>query len=135
MDLISVSPWGIVAAAIAGGIVGALWFSPLLFATIWAKHLGMSKETMDKGPPPVTWFFMILCQFGTAFIIAALRTMTGISSLAEILTLSVLLFVCSFALPTLTNILFARKSPIVWLIEAGYVLTVLIVQSVVLYSL
>ncbi len=135
MDLLSVSPWGMLAAVIASVVVGYLWFSPFLFGKRWMTLGGISAKEMSAGPHPLTWGVMLLSEIGTAFLIAALRAMTGISTITETLTLGVLLFVCVYMLPTLTNVMFGRRNRMLWLIEAGYVFATIVVQAVIISSL
>lgn len=41
--------WVALAAATAGFLLGALWYSPPLFGNVWMKVAGLSEETLKKG--------------------------------------------------------------------------------------
>jgi Protein of unknown function (DUF1761) len=42
--------WGAVAvAALASFLVGALWYSPLMFARPWMVDVGLSREALERG--------------------------------------------------------------------------------------
>ncbi len=132
MTLLSVSPWGLLAAIAAAAVVGFAWYSPFAFAPAWSRRLGLSPQEMKKGPPPATWFVMLLSQAGGAFVLASLRAMLGLASTLEMITLACLLFFCVYGFSTLTSALFGKKNLVVWLIEAGGALVVLVVQAIVL---
>jgi O-antigen/teichoic acid export membrane protein len=52
VNLESVSLVAIIAAAISGMAVGALWYSPLLFARPWMRALGKSEGDIQPGSRP-----------------------------------------------------------------------------------
>ena len=47
MDFSQLSILAIILAVIANMVIGALWYSPVLFAKIWMKSLGKSMEELQ----------------------------------------------------------------------------------------
>ena len=45
----SVNYLAVVAAAIAAFLIGGLWYSPVLFAKVWQREVGLSDETLKNG--------------------------------------------------------------------------------------
>jgi len=45
IDLFDLQPWAILAAALAGIVIGAAWYSPLLFGNAWMSALGKTGAT------------------------------------------------------------------------------------------
>ncbi len=41
---VTVNYWAVLAGAVASVIIGALWYSPMLFANVWLKATGKTKE-------------------------------------------------------------------------------------------
>ena len=51
MDLSQISILAIILAVVANMIIGALWYSPVLFANVWMKSLGKTRRrTAYKQP-------------------------------------------------------------------------------------
>lgn len=42
-----INPWAVVAAIIASGLLGALWYSPLMFLPAWSRAAG--REPVQNG--------------------------------------------------------------------------------------
>ena len=51
MDLSQISILAIILAVVANMIIGALWYSPLLFANVWMKSLGKTREELHASNP------------------------------------------------------------------------------------
>ncbi len=82
MTILGLNLIGIVVATIIGMILGALWYSPLLFGKQWMESLGKTPETLGSATGPMI-----------GSIIASLMTAIGISiiysfSLIEVGSLS-----------------------------------------------
>lgn len=65
--------WVLFVAALIPLIVGAVWYSPKVFGTVWMNHSGMSEEKMKTGN--MALIFGLTYLFGL-FIAQALATMT-----------------------------------------------------------
>jgi hypothetical protein len=44
MDSISINILAVILAAIVAFVLGALWYSPILFGKIWQKEIGFTGE-------------------------------------------------------------------------------------------
>ena len=49
MEEVTVSVMAVVAAALAGFVVGGLWYSPLLFGNPWMRAAGVTEEQVAAG--------------------------------------------------------------------------------------
>jgi len=49
MNMQSLNPWAILAAAVSAFLVGGLWYSPVLFGTLWKRANRFSED-----PPPAS---------------------------------------------------------------------------------
>ena len=54
--------WAVLAAGVASMILGALWYSPVLFAPTWMRESGTTEEKAKAANPAKT--------LGTAFVLA-----------------------------------------------------------------
>ena len=48
---INLSLIAIVVAAVAGMVIGALWYSPLLFGNAWLKAIGKTEDELASATP------------------------------------------------------------------------------------
>ena len=49
MNMQTLNPWAILAAAVSAFLVGGLWYSPVLFGTLWKRANRFSED-----PPPAS---------------------------------------------------------------------------------
>lgn len=75
MDLSQNSILAIVLAVVANMIIGALWYSPLLFANVWMKSLGKTREELHSSNPNIGYGFTTLAGIITAIILSLVITM------------------------------------------------------------
>ena len=52
MDVATLNIWAILLASLIGFAVGALWYSPLLFATVWMREAGLDEEKIKSANMP-----------------------------------------------------------------------------------
>lgn len=57
----------VIVAAVAAFLVGAVWYSPLLFAKAWMREVGLSEAELAKGSMAKT--------MGTAFVLTLVSTL------------------------------------------------------------
>ena len=55
MDDMIINHWAVLVAAVSDFVVGALWYSPILFYKGWMKENNFSEEDLKKGNPAVTY--------------------------------------------------------------------------------
>ncbi len=61
-ELLSSLNWiAVLVATVAYFILGALWYSPLMFSNIWMKLRNISEEDIDK-PNPVIFLYSFILQ-------------------------------------------------------------------------
>ena len=79
-DLISSLNWlSIITATVVYFVLGALWYSPVLFGNIWMKLRNLSKETMDD-PNPIIYLYSFILQFIAVVSLALFITALGVDS-------------------------------------------------------
>ncbi len=109
----------ILVSAILAVAVGSIWYSPLLFGSVWLKSIGISMENADEeremiiraiqGVLAQTIFFFVLSQF-------ILNSQGGTMSLTK---MGVLL--TAFIIASMINTFILEKKSIAYLlINAGY---------------
>jgi membrane-associated HD superfamily phosphohydrolase len=73
MENVSVNHLAVLVAALSDFIVGALWYSPLLFVKTWMRETGLTEEKMKKDNPLVkyglTFIFSLVITYNLAFFL------------------------------------------------------------------
>ena len=123
----------IVSAAVALAI-GALWYSPLLFAKHWMRAHGYTEESvkeMQKGTAKA-YAISILCHVLIALAIAVLVSYLNLWVYFKGLKLGLLIW-AGFALPLgLMANTFSDKKLTAFAIDAGYQLVYLLIMGAII---
>lgn len=120
MENIYINHWAVIVCAAANLIVGALWYSPLLFYKAWARENKLSEEDIKKMNPGKTYsltlvFSLIIC-YNMAFFLGDAKTDMAWGATAGFLT------GFGFAALIFTIVaLFEQKSWKYILINGGYI--------------
>ena len=79
-ELLSSLNWlSIIVATLVYFVLGALWYSPVLFGNIWMKLRNLSAETMEQ-PNPIIYLYSFILQFIGVASLAIFITALGIDS-------------------------------------------------------
>lgn len=75
MENVSVNHLAVIVAALSDFIVGALWYSSLMFGKAWMKETGLTEEKMRKDNPLVkyglTLVFSLIITYNLAFFLGS----------------------------------------------------------------
>jgi len=78
MDDLIINHWAVLVAAVSDFVVGALWYSPILFYKGWMKENKFSDEDMKKGNPAVTYsvtfILVLIISYNLAFFLGDAKT-------------------------------------------------------------
>ena len=75
MDFSQLSILAIILAVIANMIIGALWYSPVLFAKIWMKSLGKSMEELQTSNANIGYGLTTLAGIISAIVLSLFISM------------------------------------------------------------
>jgi disulfide bond formation protein DsbB len=124
MEITAVNYLAVVAGALAFWIIGALWYSPLLFGKRWQKEIGIPKESISKANMAMvfglSFVLMLVMVFGMALILTLYtpEEVTWSSGLCLGGRTGLL-----FAMATMgINYLYQRRSLVLWLIDGIYMI-------------
>jgi hypothetical protein len=119
-------------AAIVAMLVGGAWYSPLLFGNEWQKYSRLSAEDLQKAKEKGTGKYYAIQFCATAlmsYILAQLVCLLHATSFSDGAKIGFWLWL-GVAVPVLLgNVLWERKSVIVYLIDLGYYLATLVLMG------
>jgi len=120
----------VIVAALSDFVVGALWYSPLLFARPWMKANNLTSEDLKKGNPAVIYTVVLvlalIISYNLAFFLGNPETDATWG-----LTAGFLAGVWAAAAMTIVA-LFEKRSVRYILINAGYMLVAFSLKGLIL---
>ncbi len=122
------------AAALATILIGALWYSRLLFGKLWVKAHGYSEEKVEQMRKTAGRAFVVslFCYVVMAFVLAVLVSYAGVSTVLQGAFLGLLVWIGFLATLGLTAHMFSEKRWSAYVIDAGYQLVYAVVMGVIL---
>ena len=135
MPMTHVNALAVLVAAVLTMVLGAVWYSPVLFAKQWMAAQGHTPEALEqmkrKGMIRA-YAVSFLCYLVTAYVVALFAAYMQAMSFAQGLWLGFLVWLGFAATIGLTGNMFSRKPIAAWVIDAGYQLAYLLIMAVVL---
>jgi fatty acid desaturase len=89
-----VNYWAILVAGAAYFILGALWYSPVIFGKAWTQAVGKSKEELQKGSSALKMIWAFVGSLVIAYGLARILSWTGSYSLTDAVVVSLLAAIC-----------------------------------------
>lgn len=134
MDFPSLNYLAILVSGVLYMIVGALWYSSMLFAKPWMKLVGLTEEKlmMDKNAMMKTYFFSFLSSLVTAFVLDYFLTILGVSDPVEGAWFGFLAWLGFVTPVVLADVLYTKKPIKLYLINIGYPLVYFVLMGILL---
>ncbi len=124
---------GIVVAAIVGMVLGALWYSPLMFGNKWMKAIGKTQDQL--GNHTMAMVLSIIASLLTAVAIAMLHQAVGIGSVMEAVHIGLILGLLIIFPAFLSDYAFCGWGNTLLLIQSGYRIVGVLLMSLVIFYL
>ncbi len=113
-------------------ILGALWYSPLLFAKKWMALLGKTPEELKQGSNPMMYVMAFITGFMSCFVIAFVVNLTKVTNPLDGALVGLMCWTGLTAAPTYNNqVNFVHQSATLWAIDSGYNLASFVIAGVV----
>jgi len=126
--------WAVIVAAVAFWVLGAVWYSPVLFGKRWQKELGFTDEYLKKANMVVifglSFVLMFIMVFGLSFTLLAHKP----EDVSWLNGMWLGIFVgLIFSMATMgINYLYQRRSLVLWLIDGFYMIIGLGIAGIIL---
>jgi hypothetical protein len=131
--MLKINYGAVVVAAVAAFVVGALWYSPLLFGKAYMEVRGINSAAMAAAKPPVG---ELLGEFGknlvVAFVLARFVVLLGVADWKAALQLGLWLWLGFQAMLLMGAVLHEKMPWILYAIHAGDAFAKTLVMSVIL---
>jgi hypothetical protein len=137
MTFAGMNYWAVLMAAVAAWMLGALWYS--LLSTPWMAAAGVTKASMEENARSIRGFLPFIVAFVAALVMA--WVLAGIMGHLGQLTIksgviSGAFCWLGFTIPAVVvNYTFARRRPLLVVIDGGYWLAALVVMGAIIGGL
>jgi hypothetical protein len=125
-----VNIWAVVLAGVSYLIVGALWYSPLLFGKQWIQLNGFTDEDFKTNKP--MWMITLVSFLSatvSAFVISWILGVNSSATFGAIIGGGIAFFWITMS--KLTNVLFENQPVKLFLIHAGFDLVAFMVMGAI----
>lgn len=128
----SVSVIPLVVGALFSVILGALWYSPVLFAKPWMKEAGITAEYIEvsKGKMGKVYIFTTIMAFVTSYVIGFVIVNFGITEVINALLVGLIIWIGTNIPPIIKNWGFEDRTIKLGVINHGYDLVIYLVVAV-----
>ena len=134
---VSINYLAVLVASIAGMVVGAFWYSPLLFGKVWMRESGISSRQINEAKKRgmgKSYFAAFVGILVMSFVLAHFVRYAGATTWTEGLEAGCWLWLGFIAPVLLGSVLWEGKSVKLYLINALQYLVVLLMMGAILAS-
>jgi len=137
MQIMGVSPWPVLMAAVATMVLGFLWYSPLLFARPWMILMGYDPDDkaklaeMQKGAGK-SYGISFVASLVSAFVLGKIIAITTVNTALHGMKVGFAVWLGFVTTVQLTDKLFSRKPTKLYLINTGYQLVCYLAMGAIL---
>ena len=129
---IQVNYLAILVVGIISYLLGALWYSPPLFAKQWMNAIGKSEADLKGGASAITYVITFVVWIISLYVLSVFIHYSGASSFGYGMLAGFLCWFGFYALLSLMMSLFEQKPYQLWLINAIYVLVAFLLSGGIL---
>lgn len=122
----------VIVAGLAYFFLGALWYSPLLFANLFIKHRGMTREEMQSAGNPIQYLYTLIAGIIAALGLALLVKFAGATSVVDGAVIGLIAVLTLTATSSFTFSIYSGPPRMLWLIYTGYQAVAFIVMGIIL---
>ena len=130
MPSVDINYLAVVAAAVVNMVVGAIWYSPALFAKQWAALTGRKMNEMGNGAQG--YVVTAIGALVQAWILSYFVSYATATTAVEGAIVGFWLWVGFVAITQGVNMVFANTRKKLWAINTGYFLVVLLINGALL---
>lgn len=83
MQTVDINYMAVIVSTVIGMVLGALWYSPVLFANAWMKATGRKKEDVSASNATRGYVIAVIANLLTAYVLAHFVQYAGATTFAE----------------------------------------------------
>jgi len=102
-------------------VIGAIWYSPVLFSKPWMELVGLKPEDMSGASAAKAMAYNVLTSFIAVVSLYQLYVWTGVSETLDTIILGLVVGLGIVAMVGLNKVFFAKQDFQLFLIDNGYI--------------
>jgi len=122
--------WAVLVITIIYFILGALWYSPLLFGKIWADAMNFNIDELE--PKPKMFIGAAISAFITTFFLAILLDLIGNYNIITGLLVGLIIGIGFVLTIGLYDVLYEDKNVKAYIIDALYHISAILIAGIIL---
>ncbi|RJQ33748.1 DUF1761 domain-containing protein [Candidatus Parcubacteria bacterium] len=128
------SIWPVILAAISSVLIGALWYHPRLFGTMWMQETGVTPERAERGARYKHVHFLLgfLAACITAYVLRELMMHVGIKTMTQAIGFAIVVWIGLMAPVSASAFLWEHRSFGFYMVNISYWLLVSVVMCTIL---
>jgi hypothetical protein len=127
MSNVDVNLWAVLAAGVINMVLGALWYSPVLFAKPWMQLIGKKPE--DVQGSPTMYIYAFIAALVTAYVLAHIVDATDAATVSTGAVTGFWVWLGFVATSSFTENLFSGRPTKLWAINYSYHLVALLING------
>lgn len=132
LDFEGINYWAVAAVWLVNVVVGSLWYSPMGFGKKWSKLSGVDIMKLPENESTRAIVYVALSAVVQAVVLAVVLNAIGVSSAAEGLVASFVVWLGMVAATTIGTTFYSRRGWSFWWLNASYFLVVMAVNGLIL---
>lgn len=124
--------WAILVCIISNMVIGALWYSPLLFGNQWLKLVGKKAEDINKAEANKSMMFGFIPAIVFILSLAILLKFANATTIIDGFIMGTLVSVGFIGMSAMNQILFEGRAFKLVLLDVGYPLVALNIAAIIL---
>ncbi len=130
MQNVDINYWAVAVAAIVPMVLGALWYSPALFARPWMRAVGRTEE--ELGGMGLGYVLSAIAAILSSYALARIGAWAEVDGLWNGILVGLLVWVGFVGTVLAVTTYFSGRPRALWFINAGYQLVSLTIMGAIL---
>ena len=110
----------VIVAAIINMVIGALWYSPLVFGKVWIRSMEKTPEEIKQGANPLVYVFSTIASLVFAYVLAHIMKFAFISSFPQGVIIGFWVWLGFVATTVIPGYLYEGRTKLLYLIFMLY---------------
>jgi hypothetical protein len=121
--------WAILVSAVIQWLLGAVWYSPALFAKPWAAVVGISKDTSKTSSMVMGMIASFIGSLVTSFVLAHVVLWSGAQTFAIGSAIGLIMWMGFVAAPLWASYIYEGRPAKLFAINTGYWLVACVISG------
>jgi hypothetical protein len=132
INLLEVNFIALILVVVANTVIGALWYSPLLFGKIWIKAANLDLENFDKDGAKIGYMLTMVAALVTGYVLTLLIQLLETPTIFSGAIIGFLAGTGIAAARELSPTFFESRNMTLYYISAGYHIVALTVMGMII---